>query len=394
MLITLVAFLLCSNSVFSQENTLTLELNDTTFSIENRISFNISQTDYYKIISAEGEKVSPKTKDVKINDVPANLENLHTRGQTTLYLRRKSMEIEAEEKMTFFHRGQQKKLKKVIAVSMSMDKNYMRNRLAFEMMQRLGIFNLFYTYSELQINDETEGIYLVVEEPVRWAIHEQHAPLLIRRGYNHKIDKIKAGKEIPKGEQKLFKSHYDDIYKLIRKLEGEQLYNELSALIDLDMYMDWLAFNFFVRNGDYSDEIFLYIERDEKRFKIIPWDYDDIFSSAPHEGKNTNQKAEGDKFIFSSEDALDKKISEDPYLREKYHERFRLLLNNLTEETIKEVLEHVYQELYPYFSDEKIIGMVRHDVYKQANLPALRTELHSVFQNLCLSRSAILSSLP
>ena len=58
----------------------------------------------------------------------------------------------------------------------------------------------------------------------------------------------------------------------------------MSQWIDLDIYMKWLAFNFFIRNGDYTDEVYFYMDPATGKYRIIPWDYDDIFASGPHEG--------------------------------------------------------------------------------------------------------------
>jgi hypothetical protein len=52
-----------------------------------------------------------------------------------------------------------------LLLSLSMDKFYCRNRLAFEMMDSLGIFNLFYSISERKINGTSEGVFMFVDDP-------------------------------------------------------------------------------------------------------------------------------------------------------------------------------------------------------------------------------------
>ena len=54
--------------------------------------------------------------------------------------------------------------------------------------------------------------------------------------------------------------------------------------------MRWLAFNFLVRDGDYTDEVYLYIDPELKKFKLIPWDYSNLFLTAPHEGTAERRK--------------------------------------------------------------------------------------------------------
>ena len=93
--------------------------------------------------------------------------------------------------------------------------------------------------------------------------------------------------------------------------------------------MKWLAFNFIVKNGDYTDEVYFCIDPAVDKFKFIPWDYDDIFAIAPHEGNAIKKDAIGNKLIFSSEDKLDQKIANDAYLYHIYLSVFQKTLKLL-----------------------------------------------------------------
>jgi spore coat protein H len=171
------------------------------------------------------------------------------------------------------------------------------------------------------------------------------------------------------------------------------LYEALSENMDLELYMRWLAFNYFVRNGDYTDEVYLYIDPLEDKFKIIPWDYDDIFASQPHEGAIGGRSAVENKLLFSSEDLLDQAIALDPYLYNKYLHQLRDMLTRLTPLTIKRIIEETYVELYPYFSREEIIAMSAFDAYQHASLDNLQSEMHSTFQSLTTARESFLDYL-
>jgi spore coat protein H len=157
--------------------------------------------------------------------------------------------------------------------------------------------------------------------------------------------------------------------------------------------MKWLAFNFFVRNGDYTDEVYFYIDRDIDKLNIIPWDYDDLFAKAPHEGNIESRKVLGDKFIFSAEDMLDKKIATDPYLYKMYLIQFREVLNLLSPDVIKRTFENTYAELYPYYSNSEIISMSEYDIYKDANLEGLKSALLTLYNRLRISRDLYLNAL-
>jgi spore coat protein H len=185
---------------------------------------------------------------------------------------------------------------------------------------------------------------------------------------------------------------YRQIYKDLSEFEGEELYIALSECIDLDSYMKWLAFNFVVHNGDYSDEVFFYIDPEIKKYRIIPWDYDDIFASAPHEGSSQRNKVIGDKLIFSGEDELDIKIASDPFLYKIYLTKFKEVLEKLSPEVFKRVFENTYAELYPFYSDKDIISNSESDVYKDASIDNLRSYLVSIYLQETASRNQYLEN--
>ncbi|WP_455170613.1 CotH kinase family protein, partial [Aegicerativicinus sediminis] len=285
------------------------------------------------------------------------------------------------------------KMKKFEAISLSMDDYYYQNRLAFRLLEKLNLFELFNAFGDIKINDEHEGIYLILQRPQDWAFNMKDSPILIRRGYDHKIEKIKTDKKVDKSEIKAYRKTFSEIYKLLNDFDGERLYQELSKLLDIEMYMKWLAFNYFFKNGDYTDEVFFYIDPTDEKFRIIPWDYDDIFSNTPHEGRKEKYDKIGDKFLFSSEDELDRKIGNDPFLYNQYLEQLRNIAIQLDENALKEAFEATYAELYPYYSRPEIISMVQFDSHPSASIPLLKNALVESYSYLLMSRTVILDQL-
>jgi spore coat protein H len=382
-----------ANSQPVQTNSDTLNLTDRGRKIENSISLFISRTDYQAIKATTGRKVTAKPLSLIINGDSVNANTVNTRGQTTLLYRRKSFSFDLKSKAQFRHGEKAESFKRFFILSLSMDRNYCNNRLAFEMMETLGLFSLFYSYCELRINGRSEGIYLVVERPEDWAVKKKNSPLLIRRGYDHNIDKIVMDKKIEKSEVKKYCYYYNQIYRCLDKYKGEALYKSLSAWLDLDFYMKWLAFNYLVRNGDYTDEVYFYYDPGINKFSIIPWDYDDLFLSAPHEGNIENKKLLGDKFIFSAEDLLDAKIASDTYLHSVYIIQFSEVLNQLSTGVLKRVFESTCAELYPYYSTNEIISMSEYDAYKYANIERLQNDMFALYNQLRFSRDFFMENL-
>jgi spore coat protein H len=370
-----------------------INLTDLGKKIENSVSFNTTLYNYKRIRDTTGQKIRVKAISLIINGKTLDPEEMNTRGQSSLYYKRKSYSFSLKSEALFRHGERTESLKKFYAISLSMDKNYSRNRLAFEMMEAAQLFHLFYSFCELRINGQSEGIYMVIERPEDWAIKKKDSPLIIRRGYNNTIKNIKTNNNIERGKAKKYKGYFGQIYRSLNKYEGEKLYRTLSNWLDMDVYMKWLAFNFFVRNSDYTDEVYFFIDPGTSKFSIIPWDYDDLFAVAPHEGNIESRKFIGDKLFFSIEDRLDKKIVADPYLYKIYLIQLKELMDQLSNDVLKRVFENTYAELYPYYLDNDIISKSRYDLYKDANLKDLKSDLLSVYENLIIYRSFYLKYL-
>lgn len=382
-----------SNSQPVQFNDDKLNLTDLGKKIENSVSFNTTLYNYKRIRDTTGQKIRVKAISLIINGKTLDPEEMNTRGQSSLYYKRKSYSFSLKSEALFRHGERTESLKKFYAISLSMDKNYSRNRLAFEMMEAAQLFHLFYSFCELRINGQSEGIYMVIERPEDWAIKKKDSPLIIRRGYNNTIKNIKTNNNIERGKAKKYKGYFGQIYRSLNKYEGEKLYRTLSNWLDMDVYMKWLAFNFFVRNSDYTDEVYFFIDPGTSKFSIIPWDYDDLFAVAPHEGNIESRKFIGDKLFFSIEDRLDKKIVADPYLYKIYLIQLKELMDQLSNDVLKRVFENTYAELYPYYSDNEIISKSQYDLYKDDNLIKLKSDLLSVYEQLIIYRNYYLKYL-
>jgi len=253
-----------------------------------------------------------------------DLDHIKTRGKSALNYHRKSFAVFLNEPLVISGRNGSGwvYLTRFKLVSLAMDYTYIENRVSFGILEEQGVMPLFYRFVEMKINGDTQGVYMLVEDPEEFYI-ERGSEFIMRRGYYNSIDDAEyepLSHNIPRDT---YVSRFQEIYALITELQGEELYNALSERIDLDQYFRKMAIDYLLRNGDYTDELYLYalIHEDNIRFSIIPWDYDDVFKSDPHEvgitwgtghlfGDRhypTHQDVLdvlGDKLIFSIEDDL------------------------------------------------------------------------------------------
>ncbi len=343
---------------------------------------------YKRVLSSKGQKLDLKNSALKFNGETVAIEEIHLHGNTTLYFERKSFSVDAAQKIKICDKGC-KPLDAFYLISLSMDKNYFHNRLCFDLLAELKLFQLQYKYAEVKINGDSQGIYLMVQRPQDWSKKIAESPFILRRGVNHEIAKENAQKDLDKEAVKSYRQQFTSIYKLAYKYSGEDLYNKLAEILDVDEYMRWMAFNYIVKNGDYSDELYFYIDPDTKRFRIIPWDYDDIFKPAPHEGMDVwKSKMNPSSLIFSSEDALDLTIARDNYLYKKYLQHLSNVMDELSEEKIEAIINALYADLSNFYKSDKILDAASKDGYT-TSLKRLQDELLSANQYFAYMRTSL-----
>ena len=368
-------------ALFGQSGDLLLELSDP-LSIEEKNFFSLQVDPYYesKLKEISGKKFEIHSSDLAYNGSVLKIKSLKTRGKSTLFFTRKSFSISLKEPVILGN----DEIKKLALNNLAMDHNYYRNRLSFLLMERIGIFQLQNKFAELRINGKSAGLYLAIQKPEDY-IHSLDSPLLVRREYEGRFTIEDAQGKYTKQQIKRLRN----IPKLTKKYAGQQLYDSLNTVVHMDHYFQWLAFNYLIQNGDYTDELFLYLKTDENRFDIIPWDYDDIFMRQPHDGFEKRNKILDHKLLFSGEAYLDIVIDSDDVLYMKFLDRFREILEILHPDFLKQAFDDVYAELYPYYTDQEIIAQSENDYFGHTDLSTLKADLQNHYQGMIYQRMSI-----
>ena len=319
--------------------------------------------------------------ELMFNDKELAIKEMHIRGRTTLDYRRKSYSVHLKDPI--YVRGQEggegRKLTRFKLISLSMDYTYINNRIAFGILERAGLMSLFYRFVEFKINGNTQGVYFLVEDPEQFS-HEQGAEFILRRDYHHVIRDLDYEPDLYHKSSEEYVSRFKEIYDQLPYLKGEALYEFLNSRLDLNQYFRKMGIDFLLQNGDYTDEVYFFamIEQNEIRYKIIPWDYDDIFSRYPHEvGRSwslgglfgvreydSHQDVLdeiGQKMIFSIEDDLDYAIAMDPFLYTRFEQTLADLMRILDANALGALFGRVEDELTPFYNDETLINQSSYD---------------------------------
>lgn len=347
--------------------------------ILNCIRIKIPQTVVDSIHVSRIEKFTFNPESVNVNGVESADGVIKLHGSSSMIYRRKSFSVKLKEKMPFIKGNDTLYLRHFFAISLNMDRNYVRNEIAIEVLSRFGIKIPEHFYTRLDLNNSTEGIYMVFNPPAEYALKECNSRIVIRRGYNSSIDDFYTRHLSPYSE-KLIKNRFTYIYEyLLPNYSGKSLYKKLDHILEIKSYFDWLAFNYLFRNGDYTDEVYFYWEHKKRKFNIVPWDFDDLFHIEPHEGEKKKEAIIGDKILFSSEDKLDRAIANTPDIYAAYQEEFNLFLKQFSAEDLQKVLENVYNRVVPYFLEERLVEQSKYDKSGLTSLEKLNQDLRNIY---------------
>jgi spore coat protein H len=377
------------------------------------------------IMTEEQEQLVYDSRNVKIeidNPKPEfifrskkyDLDKLSTRGESALRYQRKSFSVHLYEPIQIDNReysGVYNSLKSFKLVSMVQDYTYFESRLAMGLFHKLNLWSLFYKYVEVRINNNTQGVYLLVEDPEDYVIDKLRSEYILRRGYQNQIYKYEYEPLVYNITQEEYEKTFYKIYSLITVYNGITLFDSLGYIMNIKDYFRKMAVDYLLRNGDITDEIYFYshITDNKVYYNVIPWDYDDIFSDNPHEigrnwsmgnlfGDRSYQSIEdikndvGDRHIFSIEDDLDYKIAKDDYLYTNYLVCLKEVLENLNDNYIEKVFSDIKKELTPFYENSQIIEQSVYD--EDITNYDLFIQNHSVKLNFLINRKAeILSEL-
>lgn len=306
------------------------------------------------------------------------LDKMSVRGQTTTNFQRKGFAVNIKGRVEIGNENEIRTFEKFKLISLVWDYTYIENRLSHLLLNEIELWPLRSFFTQVKLNNHHQGLYLFIEDPEDYLFNYKNAEIVIRRYYRNGVSQIDSNLNT-KGSD-YYIDLYKSFYQTILDYSGEELYNKLAFHLNLKNYMRKMAIDFVLKNGDYTDEIMLYAtdKNGKTYFEILPWDYDDIFASTPHEvGKNwsvgkvygdryydtySSLKQElGNKLIFSIEDDIDYTIAMDEYLYQKYLIELKYVVSTITNSKLEMVFEKIHNELEPFYQIKEVVKQSKLD---------------------------------
>jgi spore coat protein H len=293
---------------------------------------------------------------------------LSSRGQSSIKFARKNFSVKVNKDEA----GEKKKLKvggvkssHLVMPASPEDVLFVKNEIGYSLLKAIGIHSLKTQFAEVEINGASQGLYMVTENQTENLMKDQDAEVVFRRRYNDALEVKDARKDLSLEKIAEYQQTLRDVHKSIRELSGDELIARLEKNLNLKNYLKWLAFNYIVKNGDYTDEVYFYgktnPETKEIVFDISPWDMDDSFSEKMHlsgfpTGPNWHMtEASQKQMLYNYESRIDRKVASDEKLLRLYFSAMEEVVTTLSQDNVLAGIgKNVLTELNPYLDDADV----------------------------------------
>jgi hypothetical protein len=334
------------------------------------------------------------------------------RGDGTLNFTRKGFGVNMDSKITLRNPSEpiERKYEEFKLLAMVYDYTYIENSTAVGLFKEVGLWPVYDFFTEVRLNDHTQGLYHFIEDPFEYFIEQKNASFVVRRGYNHIIKACSASPD-KLGKLDEYIARFKRIYSVLPLYSGRQMYDTLSSYIDMEQYFTKLSIDMLVKNGDYTDEVIFYtkVKNGKEVLEIFPWDYDDIFSDQPHEigrdwatgtvfghreynSMNDVIADVGSKLLYSIEEDLDYKIAKDNFLYQEYLKTLSSVIEKIDPAAIDRVFDYTNEHIGPFYDNDSIIEQSKYDV-DETNFSLFVSNLAEKRQMLKDRRAWILEEL-
>lgn len=268
------------------------------------------------------------------------------RGQNALFCNRKSYTVNLSGPETR-HFGENSGANEFYLIAMCQDPTLFKGFMGYTVYREYDLFPLLARYVELRFNEQTQGVYLLVEKREEELLRDSgRLRGVVRRRYEGLVE---PGVEYAAGDPQALLAAYDELNAV--QVPDDELADYLAERMDIDQYLRWVAINSLLQNADTLDEVlFISTEsidaggRPSDYFRLMAWDPEDI-QGACAPVLEPFQDPHG--LVFCQEAAFERDILARPGIYARYVSILKELLQELTPERYRAVLDAAGEQLFP-----------------------------------------------
>ena len=247
--------------------------------------------------------------DLAIGEGPYFTVLSRVRGGTSTEVDKKSMNLRLFSSQQF---TDEVRLRRFFLTNLYADPLGFEAYTCYALLERLGLFPAYRQFAVVWINDEPEGLFLLIERPEDAIRRTQPDVVSVLR---RRRDDFELKYQQPDHDARASIAELQRIHALE---DDEQQLRAYDELVDLDQYLRWRGFNSLVQNIDSLDELYWYERRApgeaRGRLGLMAWDYDDI----QDERKADDPHLHRDPLFWAAEGPLDRQILDNPLIYARY----------------------------------------------------------------------------
>ena len=228
----------------------------------------------------------------------------------------------------------------------SMDRSFIREKLAYDLFRDSGVKTVRTSYAKLYYNGNYEGLYTIVEQVDDTFINELFADAdgaLYKTSFSGLDLKFQVDSVLT----------FEQFETRINQIPSENLHIELPKILDVESFNKFTAHEIFLGNNDgplvVDVNYYLYYEPKSGKYSYVPWDYNLVLYGSKH-----SLLQQSSNFIFE-------RVKENSVLLDRYTTTFCSLLDyHFREDKIIPMIES-YESLIadtasedPYFTNLNI----------------------------------------
>jgi spore coat protein CotH len=253
---------------------------------------------------------------------------------------------------------------KIVLGSTFDDNSYVRQRLAFELWNRLDPAHVQMQsfMAVVYLDDQFWGLYTVMDhvDDELMAQHGLGNDGNMYKAINHDANfrptrhrdgeakvALSEGYEKKSGEPEAGPGAFDDLVALVSFVidsDDAAFAAEIGSRIELDSYMDWLILITFVAGDDNSDKNTYHYHELNGPWHVVPWD----FNATSGQDYQTARRSTADLDHYQSANLLFERFLEVPALRAQFEGRYGVALESvLTVAEAHAVIDEIVAEIGP-----------------------------------------------
>lgn len=244
------------------------------------------------------------------------------------------------------------------------DATMSRNKLSFDLFDRIGVIAPHSKHVLLYVNGYCKGIYLEIESFDQYLLEKRklpEGPIIYATNNRANFSLLTKKKELKTRLTQGYTLKYggkEDLEELeqfiamINTLSNEDFENEISKVLDVDQYLKWVAGVVCTQNYDgFIHNYALYKNGKTQLYEISPWDHDGTW------GRNIRGRLMAYDYVpFTGYNTLTARLLHLTPFKRKYKDILSNILENDFNSKVQEPIIHdLFESLKPYMSIDPYI---------------------------------------